>query len=151
MGTSNEFSELRKIGAGEFGARERLASHLASSDAGNQGIPTSAETEELCRGFVDARARTKELIVNYVNSCERCNTDRSRRREAMIERQQVLSELSASVSRLALLLRALGEPPERALILIKTAFSEAAPRQDDDNRAVLEDIVKWVVDAYYAA
>jgi hypothetical protein len=49
------------------------------------------------------------------------------------------------------LLRALGEPPERTLVVVKTAFSEAAPRQDDNNRAVLEDIVKWVVDAYYAA
>jgi hypothetical protein len=72
-------------------------------------------------------------------------------REAAAVRAEIRSELSESVIRYAILLRALGEPPERTLVVIKTAFSEAAPHQDDDNRAVLEDIVKWVVDAYYAA
>ena len=151
MWTSDEFSQSQKRGAGEVGPRERAHSRLSAADTGNQDVASSLDDEELRRRVAEARARTQELIGHYVQTCARLNTELTRRREAAVERDAIRTELSASVARFAVVLRALGEPPERALVLIKTAFSEAAPHQDDDNRAVLEDIVKWVVDAYYAA
>ena len=151
MWTSDEFSQSQKRGAGEVGARETALSRLPSADALDQDVALPRDDQQLARRVVEARARTQELIGDYVRTCARVNTELTRRREAAAERERIRAELRASVARFALLLRALGEPPERTLVLIKTAFSEAAPHQDDDNRAVLEDIVKWVVDAYYAA
>ena len=151
MWTSGEFSESQKKGAGEVGARDETLSSLSSSSAADRDGPAPVNGEELARRLAEARARTQKLIGDYVVSCMRLNKELARRREMAMARDQVRSELSASVARYAVLLRAIGEPPERALVLIKTAFSEAAPRQDDDHRAMLEDVVKWVVDAYYAA
>ena len=150
MRTSDEFSESRRGRAGEVGSRDTSFSRL-SSNAAEGEILSTIDGAELRRRLAEARARTQTLVSTYVDSCTRLNADRARRRELTMEREQVRSELSASVARYAMLLRALGEPPERTLVLIKNAFSEAAPHQDDDNRAVLGDIVKWVVDAYYAA
>jgi hypothetical protein len=142
MSSSGEFSESQIGGAGEVATRDNSFSRLSSSKP--------ADGDELRRRLAEARARTQELISHYVDSCSRLNMELASQREAAAVRAEIRSELSASVIRYAILLRALGEPPERTLVVIKTAFSEAAPHQDDDNRAVLEDIVKWVVDAYYA-
>lgn len=151
MWTSDEFSQSRKGGAGEVGPRAESLSRLTSSDSADRGFPSPVDGEELRKRLAEARERTQALIGDYVASCMRMNTEVLRRRELAIVRDQIRSELSTSVGRYALLLRMLGEPPERTLVVIKNAFSEAAPHQDDDNRAVLEDIVKWVVHAYYAA
>ena len=50
-------------------------------------------------------------------------------------------------------LKADGLPPERMLVLVKTAFREAAPPELDpvDARALMEDVVRWSVEAYYDA
>lgn len=151
MWTSDEFSQSRKGGAGEVGPRGESLSRLTSSDAADRGFPSPLDGEELRKRLAEARKRTQALICDYVASCMRMNVELARRRELAIVREEIRSELSTSVGRYALLLRTLGEPPERTLVVIKNAFSEAAPHQNDDNRAVLEDIVKWVVDAYYAA
>ena len=149
MRTSDEFSESQKGGTSE--RRADLVARLSALEAGNRETPSSIDIEELRRRLGEAREHTKALIGNYVETCSGLKTALAGRREAAAERDRVRSELSASIARFARLLRALGEPPERTLVLIKTTFSEAAPHQDDDNRAVLEDIVKWVVDAYYVA
>jgi hypothetical protein len=109
------------------------------------------DREQLRLRAAEARMRTMELIVRYLALSARGATNLERSREMLARIQEDRAALSASVARYALLLRALGEPPERTLILIKTAFSEAAPRQDDENRAALESVVKWFVEAYYAA
>jgi hypothetical protein len=150
MWTSDEFSGSRHAGPGEVGPREDTFARLSASRAEDRPIPSPIDGE-LRRRAAEARARTQALINDYVVCCTRMNAELTRRRELVVARDKIRSELSASIARYAVLLRALGEPPERALVLVKTAFSEAAPHQDDDSRAVLEDIVKWVVDAYYAA
>lgn len=151
MSSSGELSESQQGGTGEVGARDHILSHLPSSDVPSHGLPSAVDGEELRRRLGEARARTQKLISDYVVSCVRLNREIARRREVAADRDQIRSELGACVARYALLLRAMGEPPERTLVMIKTAFNEAAPHQNDDNRAVLEDIVKWVVNAYYAA
>ena len=151
MSSSDEFSESPKGGGGEVAARDSSFSRRSSSNGPIRGAPSPADGDELRRRLAEARGRTQELISHYVDCCSRLTTELTRQREIAAARAEIRSELSASVARYAILLRALGEPPERTLVVVKTAFSEAAPRQDDNNRAVLEDVVKWVVDAYYAA
>jgi hypothetical protein len=62
-------------------------------------------------------------------------------------------QLRASVSAYARRLRAEGQPSERMLILVKTAVREAVPPELDsvELRELLEDVVRWSVEAYYDA
>jgi hypothetical protein len=155
MATFQDMSEsqwsVRRDGAGVGDSRDDSSSQGLAPGAPKPGVLSHAEIEELRRRAADARERTKELIGTYLAACARMNAALARHREAVSAREDSRAALSASVARYALILRALGEPPERTLVLIKNAFSEAAPHQDEVNRAALEDIVKWIVTAYYAA
>lgn len=126
----------RREGAGVGDSFDDSASPTSAPVTPKVGMLSSIERDELRQRAVEARERTKELIGQYL---------------AAGAREDSRAALSGSVARYALLLRALGEPPERTLVLIKNAFNEAAPHQDEVNRAALEDIVKWIVTAYYAA
>lgn len=55
------------------------------------------------------------------------------------------------VEGLARVLRESGAPPERALVLIKDAVEPLVDAVPDDREGVLEQIVRWFVDSYYAA
>ena len=155
MATFEELSESQPTGPREVGrggsSRGESIARSVVAEPSKPGMLSIPEREELRQRVADARMRTKELIALYLASSARLNAALARHREAAGAREDARAALSASVARYALLLRALGEPPERTLVLIKNAFSEAAPLQDEDNRAALEDIVKWIVDAYYAA
>jgi hypothetical protein len=109
------------------------------------------ERERLKERAAEARMRTMELISRYLeltaHSVQAIAASLAEREKHEADR----AALGASVTRYALLLRALGEPPERTLVLIKSAFSEAAPQPDASHRAMLEQVVRWAVDAYYAA
>jgi hypothetical protein len=50
-------------------------------------------------------------------------------------------------------LKAEGLPAERMLVLVKTAVREATPPELDvyEARELMEDVVRWSVDAYYHA
>ena len=48
-------------------------------------------------------------------------------------------------------LRAQGEPPERALVLMKAVIEPVLQGAPQDRRAVMETVVRWCVEAYYAA
>ena len=130
---------------GNAGSREM------PSDVLTPGQSEYVDVATLRQRLDEARSRTKELIAVYLAVRASHHAVMARHRENSAAREETRAMLSASVARYTKLLHALGEPPERALVLIKTAFNEAAPHQDDDNRAALADIVKWVVDAYYAA
>ena len=62
-------------------------------------------------------------------------------------------ELRASVTAYVRHLRDDGVPPQRMLVLVKAAVRESAPPELDalEARALLEDVVRWSVDAYYDA
>jgi hypothetical protein len=61
--------------------------------------------------------------------------------------------LRASVTAYARRLHADGVPPQRMLVLVKTAVREATPAQLDpyEARDLMEDVVRWSVEAYYDA
>lgn len=115
-------------------------------------LPPSADAAELARlkeRAVEARMRTMELIARYLQILERGTDAIATSHDGLMHGEADRSALAASVTRYALLLRSLGEPPERTLILIKSVFSEAAPHPDASHREALEQIVRWAVAAYY--
>nr|ASV46937.1 hypothetical protein [uncultured bacterium] len=63
------------------------------------------------------------------------------------------AQLRASVTAYVRHLRADGAPPERMLVLVKAAVSESAPPELDpvEAHALMEDVVRWSVEAYYHA
>jgi hypothetical protein len=108
------------------------ASQRLSGLAGADGpLPTPVDAAEVARlkeRAIEARMRTMELIARYLHIFERGTEAIAASREGLIQSEADRSALAASITRYALLLRALGEPPERTLILVKTAFNEAAPQ-----------------------
>lgn len=72
--------------------------------------------------------------------------------------EAILGELRTSIEGLAKVLRELGEPPEQAVKHIKLIRDEAVtlvrsqcPTTTRDQLAVTKDLVRWAIDAYYAA
>jgi len=61
------------------------------------------------------------------------------------------SPLRREVSRYTRALRADGQPPERVLALVKQAVEPALLGRSVERREVLESVVRWFVEAYYAA
>ena len=63
------------------------------------------------------------------------------------------AELRASVTAYVHHLRADGIPPERMLVLVKATLRESTPPELDavEARTLMEDVVRWSVDAYYDA
>lgn len=97
------------------------------------------------------RERTKELVARYLAAQESRMARIARGREVAVGCQVERDALNECVARYASLLRLLGEPPERTLVLIKGAFNEAAPVHDEVNRSTLDEVVAWIIAAYYAA
>jgi hypothetical protein len=71
--------------------------------------------------------------------------------ELLVAAQALRDQLRDSVASYAHVLRAADTMPERVVVLVKSAVVESGPLRDHDHRAVLEDVVRWAVDAYYAA
>jgi hypothetical protein len=67
--------------------------------------------------------------------------------------QALRAELRAAVTAYVRYLRVDGVPPERMLVLVKSAIREAAPPELDAHEArdLVEDVVRWSVEAYYHA
>ena len=63
------------------------------------------------------------------------------------------AELRTSVTAYVRHLRDEGVPPERMLVLVKSTLRESTPADLDalEARALMEDVVRWSVDAYYEA
>ncbi|HET7458602.1 MAG TPA: hypothetical protein VFJ74_13230 [Gemmatimonadaceae bacterium] len=56
-----------------------------------------------------------------------------------------------AIRRYAACLRDEGEPPERALVLIKTAVRDAVAPDTPTGVGIMLDAVRWAIDGYYAA
>ena len=66
-------------------------------------------------------------------------------------RAEAEARLREAVAHEALALRASGEAPERALILVKSAVDGELAGPAAMRREVMESVVRWFVDAYYGA
>jgi hypothetical protein len=69
------------------------------------------------------------------------------------ESNALCAQLHVSVTAYVRSLRDDGTPPERMVVLVKTAVQEVAAAELDaiDGRSLMEDVVRWSIDAYYDA
>jgi hypothetical protein len=74
--------------------------------------------------------------------------------EQLLQQSQALrAQLRASITAYVRRLHDDGVPPQRMLILVKDAIREAVPQELplDDSRALIDEVVRWSIDAFYAA
>ena len=71
--------------------------------------------------------------------------------EILAQAAQLRDGLRDSVRVYAAILRRTEIPPERAIILVKSAVRESDGYPDNRHHEMVEEAVRWAVDAYYAA
>jgi hypothetical protein len=135
--TNRERTPQHEVGesgsSGGIGMRDQISATIARARA---AIRLSRERAERSRAIVD--------VSGFVVEEAQRATDASRR---------IRAELRESVVAYVRDLRAQGVPSERMLVLVKVAVREATPPELDayEARALMEDVVRWSVDAYYHA
>jgi hypothetical protein len=98
--------------------------------------------------------RARELAARSADAC--------RLAQVLMEEQQALrtacrerrETLRATVYRSTKALRDAGEPPDRAIVLVKTAVREATADQNahaGEVDALVDSATQWCIEAYYAA
>jgi hypothetical protein len=98
-----------------------------------------------------ARAQTRANAERYVQVRRTTDATREEARELRAEAAMLRESLRESVMAYAAVLRGGNVPPERAIVLVKSAISESDSYPDKHNRHAVEEAVRWAVDAYYAA
>jgi len=79
--------------------------------------------------------------------------DRLNWAERLLGEAAIIDSLRDAVGALARSERMKGEPPERVILLLKQLTVQAGGEQLEppDGRMLVEDVVRWGIDAYYAA
>jgi len=68
------------------------------------------------------------------------------------ESRLIADQLHAAVGRIAAIERANGAPPEKVLTLLKSMIIDAnADKLGADARSLVDDVVRWGIESYYAA
>jgi len=98
-----------------------------------------------------ARAQTRANAERYVQLRRTADATLEEARELRAQAAMVRENLRDSVMAYAAVLRGSNVPPERAIVLVKSAITESDPYPDQHNRHAVEEAVRWAVDAYYAA
>ena len=117
----------------------------------------SGEALERLRRAVAAAAHARNLELT--NEAIRQSVARTLAETAALraETRPILEMLREDVCGYVRALRAAGEPPERVLRLVKTAVEpelvagSLAGRDPDWERVLLQDVVTWCIDEYFAA
>ena len=132
------------------GTRHRLSHRLAVLAGAATAI---RRAHALAEQAADARATAEEAFRTALENRALRNGERDARDEPAAR-----AELEDMVRRFAMRLRADGAPPEIGVRRVKSAVEPAilAARDLDRSdvewrRAVASDVVKWFVEAYYAA
>jgi len=113
-------------------------------------VRSSDECDPLRDRVAAARVQFRTVAERYVQL--------RRNVHACLEAQELLAQatelresLRDSVADYVSVLRRINVPPERAIVLVKTAVVESDLVPDKHHRQVIEEAVRWAVDAYYAA
>ena len=109
------------------------------------------EQRSLSDRAADARSAAHVAVQRYVSVRRQCHVTVGNSHEVVTAAHALREQLRDSVASYAAVLRADLVLPERVIVLMKSAVVESDPLRDQDHRAVLEDVVRWAVDAYYAA
>lgn len=91
-------------------------------------------------------ARSRDLIATASELAESAH-------DALISSTALRAQLRASVTAYVRHLKHDGLPPERMLVQVKSAVRDATPPELDHDAAkrLMEDVVRWSVEAYYHA
>lgn len=87
----------------------------------------------------------------YVQVRRTVDATREEAHELRAQAATLQETLRESVMAYAAALRCTAVPPERAVVLVKSAVIESDSYPDKHNRQVVEEAVRWAVHAYYAA
>ena len=120
---------------------------------GENGLNSHASEEQRSLGdrAVASRDAARVAAERYVRICRQCQLTIEASHELRAAAQTLRDQLRESVRTYALELRRDEVLPERVIVLMKSAIRESDAMRDQNHRAVLEDVVRWAVDAYYAA
>ena len=118
---------------------------FGTSFRGSEDIPTLRERAAA------AMAAARRAAERYVQLRRKTEATLNQTRELFAEATRLRNELRDSVTAYVLVLRRTDIPPERAVILVKSAVIESDRYPDSHHREVVEEAVRWAVDAYYAA
>jgi hypothetical protein len=88
---------------------------------------------------------------HYVRVTRQCQLTMEASAELRAMARTLREQLRDSVRTYAVELRRDDVLPERVIVLMKSAVGDSDALRDQNHRAVLEDVVRWAVDAYYAA
>jgi hypothetical protein len=98
-----------------------------------------------------ARVQARLAAERYVELRRRTEATLEKTRELLTEAAELRETLRHSVTAYVAVLRRTDVPPERAIVMVKTVIVESDPCPDKHHRHVVEEAVRWAVDAYYAA
>jgi hypothetical protein len=105
----------------------------------------------LCDRVAAARARARSAAEEYVQLRRRVDASRTEAVEFCAQAALLGESLRDSVAAYVSVLRRTEVPPERAIVLVKSAVVESDSYPDKHHRQAVEEAVRWAVDAYYAA
>lgn len=133
---------------------------LRASDGVNAGYDDTDRTlgsrahirhtvERACVAIRDARRIAEENSFLRARAAEVADASREAVRRSVESRTQLRESVAAYVRHL----RADGLPSERVVVLVKSAVWESTPSGLEvvEARTLMQDVVRWTVEAYYHA
>jgi hypothetical protein len=99
----------------------------------------------------ESREAARVAAEHYVRIRRQCQLTIEASQELRAMAQALRDQLRDSVTMYAVELRREQVLPERVVVLMKSAIGESDTVRDQNHRAVLDDVVRWAVNAYYAA
>lgn len=99
----------------------------------------------------NARDAARAAAERYVRVRRQCQLTIESSHDLLAMTQALRDQLRDSVATYTTVLRGDRVLPERVIVLMKSAVGESDALRDQYHRALVEDVVRWAVDAYYAA
>ena len=112
---------------------------------------SSDDSARLRERVAAPRAHVRSAAEHYVQLRRTADATRQQAQELVARATELRESLRESVATYVAALRRTDVPPERAIVLVKSAVLESDLVPDKHHRQVIEDAVRWAVDAYYAA
>jgi len=114
-------------------------------------LRNSDDVARLFERVAAARAAARTCAEVYVQVRREAQATRKESRELRTETVRLREQLRETVTAYVSALRGIQTTPERAIVLVKSAVVESDGYPDSHHREVVEEAVRWAVDAYYAA
>ena len=120
------------------------------NDFGDQ-IRSPSDRQVLRDRLAAAHAEARLAAEHYLRVRREVRATIGESHDLIVRARETRERLRASIMSYVAELRRDQVSPERAIILVKHAVLESASLPDSEHRLVVEESVRWAVDAYYAA